>query len=157
MMFEARVRTDEAIEATVCVDARALRRDAKSFSAFSCCSISSCCHSISDMGRLFPFKQNFQMAKTMMAMTTIPPMTPPAMAPTFGLLGGLLGAVGSIWQSTLAQKLQLCGVKTQTDPPEQFMPSQDRFLPESHSTQRLKRTCSSSAVTLAVVGLIRAW
>ena len=146
------MRTDEAMEATVCVDARALRRDAKSFSAFSCCSISSCCHYIFDIGRLFPFRQYFQMTKTRMATTAIPPMTPPAMAPTFGLLGALCGAVGSIAQATLAQKSQLCGVKIQTFPAEQFMPSQDRFwLVESHSTQRLKRTCSSSAVMLAGV------
>lgn len=155
MMFEARVRTDEAIDATVCVDARALRRDAKSFSTFSCCSISSCSHSISDIGRLFPFKQYFQMTKTRMATTAIPPMTPPAMAPTFGLLGVLLGAVGSIWQLTSAQYSQLAGVKTQIVPAEHGMPSQDRFLPSGHSTQRLNRTCSSSVGMLAIVELVR--
>lgn len=95
MMLEARVRTEEAIEATVCVEARALRRDWKSFSLFSCCAISASCHCASDIGRLFPFKQYFHTTNVRMAMKATPPMTPPAMAPTLGLAGAGSPAVGS--------------------------------------------------------------
>jgi len=45
MMFEARVRTDDAMEATVCVDARADRREAKSFWSFCSAGTSTSCHS----------------------------------------------------------------------------------------------------------------
>jgi hypothetical protein len=93
MILEARVRTDEAIEATVCVDARALRRDAKSFSTFSCSCMSISWKSASEYGRLLPFKQNFQTTKVMIAMAATPPMTPPAMAPTLGFFGASTGAI----------------------------------------------------------------
>jgi len=146
MMLEARVRTDEAIEATVCVDARALRRDWKSFSAFSCAVMSTSCHSLRwDMGRLFPFRQYFHTMNVAMAMKAIPPMTPPAMAPTFGLLAGASPAVGSGWQPTEAHWSHVREFWTQTSLALHLIPSQDSAA-VSHATHRfsIRKTFSAS-------------
>lgn len=83
MMFEARVRTDEAIEATVWVDARVLRLETKSFSGFSS-RYSGSCHSVGSIFLRRPLKQNFHTMKVRIATKATPPITPPAMAPTFG-------------------------------------------------------------------------
>jgi hypothetical protein len=149
MMLDARVRTDEAIEATVCVDARALRRDWKSDSGFSCCVMSTSCHSPSVIGRLFPFKKYFHTTNVRMATTATPPTTPPAMAPTLGLLGADAPAVGSIWQPTEGQVSQVRDVCTQTLLDGHWMPSQDRAAC-LHSMQRLsnRKTFSASATML---------
>lgn len=86
MMFEARVRTVDAIEATVCVEARdrASRVKTEAFD-FSIPSSSSSSHSssISTSCRL-PLSQNFQMQNTTIAMKATPPMTPPTIAPILG-------------------------------------------------------------------------
>ena len=83
MILEARVRTVEAMEPTVCVDALASLLIVKSFSfsAVSCgssaqFSCSYCC--------LFVLIQNLQTQYVIAAITNTPPMTPPATAPTFG-------------------------------------------------------------------------
>lgn len=83
MMLDARVSTVEAIEATVCVEARASRRIVKSFSATVASSESStqfsswyCC--------LFVLIQFLHTRYVITAITTTPPMTPPAIAPTLG-------------------------------------------------------------------------
>lgn len=150
MMFEARVRTDEAIEATVCVDARALRRDWKSFSAFSCCTISTSCHSLCcDMGLRFPFRQYFHTTNVRMAMKATPPITPPAMAPTFGLLGAASPAVGSNSQPTEAHWSHVRELCMQTWLAGHLMPSQDSGAC-SHATHRfsIRKTFSASGIML---------
>jgi hypothetical protein len=149
MMLEARVRTDEAIEATVCVDARALRRDWKSFSTFSCCATSTSCQSASEIGLLFPFKQYFHTTNVRIAMTATPPMTPPAMAPTFGLFGAESPAVGSNWQLTEAQVSHVLAFCAQTWFDAHLMPSQESGVC-SQTLQRLsnRKTRSASEVEL---------
>jgi hypothetical protein len=144
------VRTEEAIEATVCVEARALRRDWKSFSTFSCCAISTSCQSASDIGLLFPFKQYFHTTNVRMAMNATPPMTPPAIAPTFGLLGAESPAVGSNWHCTEAHWLHVLAICTQIWFVGHVMPSQDRGAC-SQTPQRLssRKTRSASEAILA--------
>lgn len=140
MMLEARVRTEEAIEATVCVEARALRRDWKSVSAFSCCvAMSTSCQSLSVIGLLLPLRQNFQMMNVMMAMAAIPPMTPPAMAPTLVESVFLAPAMGSTAQPTDAQASQVSEVWTHTWPDGQTRPSQESASLDGHTTHRLSR------------------
>lgn len=84
MMLEARVRTVDASEATVWVDARASRLMVNSAAAVSFSTDSSSSHSSSSNFCRRPFKQNFQMRKVAMRMNATPPTTPPAMAPTLG-------------------------------------------------------------------------
>lgn len=86
MMFEARVRTVDAIDATVCVEARDLASRVKTEAFdFSIPSSSSSSHSssISTSCRL-PLSQNFQMQNTTMAINATPPITPPTIAPMLG-------------------------------------------------------------------------
>jgi hypothetical protein len=79
-MLEARVSTVDAIEWRVCVEARADRADAKSFSAVSVCG-RSCSHdSASSLDRRVLI-QNLQTKYVMAAIQATPPTTPPAMAP----------------------------------------------------------------------------
>lgn len=150
IMLEARVRTDEAMEATVCVDARALRRDWKSLS-FSCSAMSTsfqsgCC----EIGRLFPLRQYFHTTNVTMATKAIPPMTPPAMAPTLVLLAGGGLMVGSTWQLTEAHVSHVREFWTQTWLAGHLMPSQDSGAC-SHSLQRfsMRKTFSASGNRLA--------
>jgi hypothetical protein len=147
MMLEARVRTDEAIEATVCVDARALRRDAKSFSTFSCSCMSISWKSASEYGRLFPFRQYFHTTNVRMAMKATPPITPPAIAPTFGLEGASSTASGLAPQMTWAHASQVWVVCMQTWFEAHTLPSQVSSC-LSHWTQRFSRwkTFSMSAM-----------
>ena len=115
MIFEARVRTVEAIEPTVCVDALASLLKAKSFSVDEVSSTSSpqfscsyCC--------LFVLIQNLQTRYVTIATTTTPPMTPPAIAPAFGPDFDEEGVeVGVDWgseatQETFAHSSQVGGV-----------------------------------------------
>ena len=80
MMLEARVKTVDAIEATVCVEARASLRKVKSFSAGSDSSGSSAQFSCSYCC-LLVLMQNLHTRYVTAAMAKIPPMTPPAIAP----------------------------------------------------------------------------
>lgn len=83
MMLDARVKTVEAIEPTVCVEALASRLMVKSFSAGSVSSASSAQFSCSYCC-LFVLIQNRQTQYVIAAITATPPMTPPAIAPTLG-------------------------------------------------------------------------
>jgi hypothetical protein len=83
MMLDARVKTVEAIEPTVCVDALASLLVAKSFSAGRVSSASSAQFSCSYCC-LLGLIQNRQTQYVITAITATPPMTPPAMAPTLG-------------------------------------------------------------------------
>jgi len=81
--LEARVKTVDAIDATVCVEARASRRMVKSFSASdgsSWPSIQSSCSYCC----LFDLIQILHTRYVAAAIVNTPPMTPPAIAPTFG-------------------------------------------------------------------------
>lgn len=150
MMLEARVRTDEAMEATVCVDARALRRDWKSLS-FSCSAMSTSFHSgCCEMGLRFPFRQYFHTTNVRMATKAMPPMTPPAMAPALGLLAGGVAAVGSTWQLTEAHSSHVREFWTQTWLEGHLMPSHESGAC-SHSLQRFstRKTFSASSDKLA--------
>lgn len=84
MMFEARVRTVDAMEATVCVDALDLASLVKMLPPwlFSIPSSSSSSHSSTSCLR--PFNQNFHMQNTTIEMKATPPITPPTIAPMFG-------------------------------------------------------------------------
>src|SRR5579862_4704463 len=82
MILEALVKTVEAIEPTVWVEALASRRivNCSRFSA-SCVDQSSSASS----SRLRPLERNAQTRNNVIIpMATTPPMTPPAMAPVFG-------------------------------------------------------------------------
>ena len=84
MMLEARVRTVEAMEASVCVEALASRHIVNSFSAAVGSSSWSSIQSSCSYCCLFVLMQNLQTRYVTAAMAKIPPMTPPAIAPTFG-------------------------------------------------------------------------
>lgn len=138
------------MEATVCVDVRALRRDSKSLS-FSCSTTSTSFHSgCWEMGLLLPLRQYFQTTNVRMATTRIPPITPPAMAPTFGLLGSAGAMVGSTWQLTEAHSSHVREFWTQTWLAGHLMPSQDSGAC-SHSLHRfsIRKTFSASGSRLA--------
>ena len=83
MMLEARVKTVEAIEATVCVDALASRRSVNSFSVGNDSS-RSCVQSSCSYCCLFVLMQNLQTRYVTAAIANTPPITPPAIAPTSG-------------------------------------------------------------------------
>lgn len=89
-MFEALVRTVDAIDPTVCVEARASRFIANSSFSLSTLSLGSCqyfwCHS----SRRF-FIQNLHTKYVMSKTTAIPPTTPPAIGPADDLRGEGLG------------------------------------------------------------------
>ena len=82
-MLDARVKTVDAMEATVCVEALASLRKVKSFSAGSDSSGSSAQFSCSYCCRLVLI-QNLHTKYVTTAMAKTPPMTPPAIAPTLG-------------------------------------------------------------------------
>jgi hypothetical protein len=65
------------------------------------------CQSTSEMGLRLPFKQYFQTINVRMATTAIPPMTPPAIAPTLVVLLVSGRAMGFTWQPTEGQSLQV--------------------------------------------------
>jgi hypothetical protein len=77
------VRTVEAMDPTVCVDALASRRIVKSFSAGNDSLGSSVQSSCSYCWRLVLI-QNLHTRYVTTAITATPPTTPPAIAPTFG-------------------------------------------------------------------------
>jgi len=84
-------------------------------------------------------------------MKATPPMTPPAMAPTFVLLAGAgLEAMGSIWQATEAHVSHVRELCTQTWLAGHVMPSQDRGAC-SHNLQRLSRRKTLSASGMVLV------
>ncbi len=110
MMLDARVRTVEAIEWTVCVDARLSRRWAKVWSGLSLDSSSST-HFSCTVGSLRVLIQYLHTRYVMTEMRKTPPTTPPAIAPTLGLdfgdstglisvtsLRGTQTAFGHAWQ-----------------------------------------------------------
>jgi hypothetical protein len=104
------------------------------------------------MGRLFPFRQYFHTMNVRMATKATPPMTPPAMAPTFGLLGAATPAVGSNSQPTEAHWSHVREACTQTWLAGQLMPSQDS-APCSQATHRFstRKTFSASGIMLVSV------
>ncbi len=83
MMLEARVKTVEAMDPTVWVEARASRLMVKSFSAAADSLVSSVQSSSSYCCLLFLI-QNLHTQYVIAAMMTSPPTTPPAIAPTLG-------------------------------------------------------------------------
>lgn len=85
-MSEALERTVEAVERTVCVDARASRRLAKSSFSFSTLPAGSCQYCLCHSSRLF-LMQNLQTKHVIRMIKAIPPMTPPAIGPAADLCG----------------------------------------------------------------------
>lgn len=142
MMFEARVKTVEAIEATVCVEARASLRIVKSFSAAAAScgsstqfSASYCC--------LRVLMQNLQTRYVATAMIRTPPITPPATAPTFGpelvdfdVVLTVEGAADEDTQTVFWHSLQVGGTSEQISLEGHVGQAGVASL---HSTQRRKR------------------
>jgi hypothetical protein len=97
------------------------------------------------MGLRFPFRQYFHTTNVRMAMKATPPITPPAMAPTFGLLGAASPAVGSNSQPTEAHWSHVRELCMQTWLVGHLMPSQDSGAC-SHATHRFstRKTFSAS-------------
>ena len=85
-MSEALVRTVEAIERTVCVDALPPRRMANSSLSFSALPVGSCQYCLCHSSRLFLI-QNLQNRHVTRIITAIPPITPPAIGPAADLCG----------------------------------------------------------------------
>jgi len=99
-MLEARVRTVDAIDPTVCVEALASLRIAKSFSVGSDSTGSSIQSSCSYCCLLF-FIQNLHTRYVNTAISTTPAMTPPAIAGTLGfeldlVVGSGVGEEGTL-------------------------------------------------------------
>lgn len=84
MILEARVSTVEAIEATVCVEALASRRIVKSSFSTTVSASWSSIQSSCSYCCLRVLIQNLQTRYVAIAIATSPPITPPAIAPTFG-------------------------------------------------------------------------
>jgi hypothetical protein len=84
MMFEARVRTVDATECLVRTEDRRSSPLSTSNSCFVVLWSSSSAHTGMLCGRLRVLMQNLHTRYVTAAMTASPPMTPPAIAPTFG-------------------------------------------------------------------------
>src|SRR3569833_1282824 len=129
MMLEARVRPVDAIEWTVWVDDRWSRRAANDFSASMAAGSCSSSHGSIASGCRIVLMQHLQTRYVTRPMTAMPPMTPPAMAPTLGPELPLLpvlppveaagccdGVMGPGPQKLLGRSEQLVGaVNWQTD------------------------------------------
>ena len=82
MILEALVKTVEAIDPTVCVDALASPRIVNR-SRFSASISSADKSSPASCSRLRPLTQNVHTRNVIIPMATTPPITPPAIAPVF--------------------------------------------------------------------------
>lgn len=127
-MFEALVRTVDAIEPTVCVEALASLCMAKSSSCFSVSALVSIHSFWSNSSRLF-LMQNLQTKNVTIMTTTTPPMTPPAMGPAADGDFGFVGAGALDWAELAAAPPMHCVLAHWS----QFLPIKEHISPAAQS------------------------